>query len=235
MQVEELSLNAIKPYEKNPRRNDAAVSGVAESIRQFGFQQPLVVDKNNIIVVGHTRYKAAVQLGLKTVPCVRADKLTSKQVKAYRILDNKLNELAEWDIETLGEELAKLKKDFAVFGVYFPPIQLPENVKIETFKEEPHPDGDVLVSPSNDEGNNVPSAPNNQPNDISQRSEWVNMPQIHNENVLGKYYDLFVVFHSLERKIEMGKILGIPINESTSYIYYPEPPEADDTTKVGYR
>ena len=99
MKVEELSLSAIKPYAKNPRKNDGAVKGIAESIKQFGFQQPIVVDKNNVIVVGHTRYKAAKKLGLKTVPCVRASELTKEQVKAYRILDNKLNEVATWDFE----------------------------------------------------------------------------------------------------------------------------------------
>ena len=99
MKVEELSLSTIKPYAKNPRINDGAVKGVAESIKQFGFQQPIVVDKNNVIVVDHTRYKAAKKLGLKTVPCVRASELTKEQVKAYRILDNKLNEVATWDFE----------------------------------------------------------------------------------------------------------------------------------------
>ena len=99
MKVEELSLSAIKPYEKNPRKNDEAVNGVTESIKQFGFQQPIVIDKNDVIVVGHTRYKAAQQLGLEKVPCVRADQLTKEQVKAYRILDNKLNEIATWDFE----------------------------------------------------------------------------------------------------------------------------------------
>ena len=105
MQIEELEIRKIKPYEKNPRKNDAAVDGVAESIKQFGFKQPIVVDKDNVIVVGHTRYKAAKKLGLETVPCVRADDLTKDQVKAYRILDNKLNELATWDFATLQAEL----------------------------------------------------------------------------------------------------------------------------------
>jgi ParB/RepB/Spo0J family partition protein len=94
MKIENLKVSELVPYEKNPRRNDTAVDSVAESIKQFGFQQPIVVDKNNVIVVGHTRYKSAQKLGLQTVPCVRADQLTKEQVKAYRILDNKLNELA---------------------------------------------------------------------------------------------------------------------------------------------
>lgn len=119
MKIEELSVESIKPYEKNPRKNDGAVNGVAESIKQFGFQQPIVIDKNGVIVAGHTRYKAALQLGMKTVPCVRADQLSPKQVKAYRILDNKLNELATWDFAALGEELASINFDFAGFDVDF--------------------------------------------------------------------------------------------------------------------
>lgn len=119
MKIEELTLDAIKPYEKNPRRNDTAVDSVAESIKQFGFQQPIVVDKNNVIVVGHTRYKAAQKLGLQTAPCVRADQLTNEQVKAYRILDNKLNELATWNLDALAEELNSFDFDFSGFDVDF--------------------------------------------------------------------------------------------------------------------
>lgn len=120
MKVEELSVDVIKPYEKNPRKNDGAVNGVAESIKQFGFQQPIVVDKDNVIVAGHTRYKAAKKLGLKTVPCVRASELTKEQVKAYRILDNKLNELATWDFDALTEELKSFKFDFEGFKFAIP-------------------------------------------------------------------------------------------------------------------
>ena len=120
MKIEELPLDSIKPYEKNPRKNDGAVNGVAESIKQFGFQQPIVIDKNGVIVAGHTRYKAALKLGLETVPCVRADQLTPKQVKAYRILDNKLNELSTWDFPTLEAELSNMEFEFADFDVQMP-------------------------------------------------------------------------------------------------------------------
>ena len=120
MKIEELSLSAIKPYERNPRKNDSAVNGVAESIKQFGFKQPIVIDKNNVIVAGHTRYKAAKQLGLNSVPCVRADDLTTEQVKAYRILDNKLNELATWDLSSLDSELSEFNFDFGSFDIQFP-------------------------------------------------------------------------------------------------------------------
>ena len=105
MQIVEKKLCDIKPYEKNPRNNDNAVEQVANSIKQFGFRVPVVIDNDNVIVCGHTRYKASKKLGLETVPCVVADDLTEEQIKAYRLADNKVSELAEWDIDLLGEEL----------------------------------------------------------------------------------------------------------------------------------
>lgn len=105
MQIIEKNINDLKPYEKNPRKNDNAVEQVANSINEFGFNVPIVIDKNNVIVCGHTRYKAANKLGLDVVPCVVADDLTNEQIKAYRLADNKVSELAEWDIDLLGEEL----------------------------------------------------------------------------------------------------------------------------------
>ena len=105
MQVIERKLKELKPYEKNPRKNDSAVDAVAHSISSFGFRVPLVVDSKGVIVCGHTRYKAAKKLKLDTVPCVIADDLTEEQIKAYRLADNKVAELAEWDIDLLGEEL----------------------------------------------------------------------------------------------------------------------------------
>ena len=105
MQIIDKKIGEIKPYEKNPRKNDNAVDAVASSISQFGFKNPIVIDGNNVIICGHTRYKAAQKLGLNTVPCVVADDLTEEQIKAYRLADNKVSELAEWDIDLLGEEL----------------------------------------------------------------------------------------------------------------------------------
>ena len=105
MQIIEKNIKELIPYEKNPRKNDQSVDKVANSIKEFGFKVPIVVDKNNIIVCGHTRYKAAKKLKLAVVPCVVADDLTDEQIKAYRLADNKVAELAEWDIDLLGEEL----------------------------------------------------------------------------------------------------------------------------------
>jgi ParB-like chromosome segregation protein Spo0J len=109
MKIEERSLDSITPYDKNPRQNDAAVDAVARSIEQFGFRQPIVVDEKNVIVVGHTRYKAAQKLGLDTVPVHVADNLTAAQLKAYRIADNQTATLAEWDFDLLPLELTDLR------------------------------------------------------------------------------------------------------------------------------
>lgn len=105
MQIQNMKIDEIKPYANNPRDNDNAVGGVAKSIKQFGWQQPIVVDKDHVIIVGHTRYKAAKQLGMKKVPIVVADKLTDDQVKAYRLADNKTGENAVWNNKELLEEL----------------------------------------------------------------------------------------------------------------------------------
>jgi len=101
-------LTDLKPYEKNPRINDAAVGPVAESIKQFGFKVPLVVDAKGVIIAGHTRYKAAQLLGLDRVPCIVADDLTPEKIKAFRLADNKTGELAVWDFAMLADELEEL-------------------------------------------------------------------------------------------------------------------------------
>lgn len=118
MNIVDKKIEDLIPYEKNPRRNDKAVKYVAESIKQFGFQHPIVIDKDNVIVAGHTRYKASKKLGLKTVPCIVADDLTEQQIKAYRLADNKVAEKAEWDFELLDQELADLF-DFDMMSLGF--------------------------------------------------------------------------------------------------------------------
>ena len=109
MKVELRTINKIKPYEKNPRKNDQAVEAVAKSLTEFGFRQPIVVDEHGVIVVGHTRWKAAQKLGLETVPVHVARDLTPEQAKAYRIADNQTNSIAEWDMELLPLELTEIK------------------------------------------------------------------------------------------------------------------------------
>ncbi len=100
-----LPLAEIRPYDKNPRKNENAVKYVKESIRQFGFKVPIVIDSNRVIVCGHTRLLAAKSLGMTEVPCIMADDLTDDQVKAFRLADNKVGEFAEWDLDLLGDEL----------------------------------------------------------------------------------------------------------------------------------
>lgn len=98
-------IDEVTPYDKNPRKNDNAVKYVAESIKQFGFKVPIVIDSEGVIVCGHTRHKAAKSLKLAEVPCVVADDLTEEQIKAFRLADNKVSEFAEWDLDFLTEEL----------------------------------------------------------------------------------------------------------------------------------
>ena len=114
MKIEIVDINTIKPYENNPRKlKDSAIEKVAKSIKEFGFRQPIVVDKEKIIVVGHTRYRSSKKLGLTNLPITIADNLTPEQINAYRIADNRTNEEAEWDIELLKTELKDLQlKDF---------------------------------------------------------------------------------------------------------------------------
>lgn len=117
MQIIEKRLDEIHPYENNPRKNEAAVKYVAASIREFGFKVPIVIDAGGEIVAGHTRYKAAQELGLETVPCVVADDLTPQQIKAFRLADNKTAEMAGWDFEALEFELEGVGDlDMGLFG-----------------------------------------------------------------------------------------------------------------------
>ena len=105
-----LEIEKITPYARNPRKNQD-IDKVASSIKEYGFQQPIVLDKENIIIVGHTRFLAAKKLGMKQVPCIIADKLSDQQVKAYRIADNRVAEESKWDNELLNLELIDLQKD----------------------------------------------------------------------------------------------------------------------------
>lgn len=118
MNIVEINIKEIIPYDKNPRNNKNAIDKVCSSIKEFGFKVPLVIDKNNVIVTGHTRYEAAKKLKLKTLPCIIADDLSEEKIKAYRIADNKVSEFATWDYELLEEELKDiLNIDMSDFGI----------------------------------------------------------------------------------------------------------------------
>jgi ParB-like chromosome segregation protein Spo0J len=108
-------VSEIHPYEKNPRKNSNTAEALVESIKAFGFKNPIIIDENDIIICGHARYKAAQMLGLEEVPTITASGLTKTQIKAFRIADNKTSELADWDAEKLSMELRELKaEDFSL-------------------------------------------------------------------------------------------------------------------------
>lgn len=134
MNIIKKDISAIKPYNYNPRNNDKAIDVVANSIKEFGFKVPIIIDKNNIIVTGHTRYKASIKLGLDSVPCIIADDLTEEQIKAFRIADNKTSEIATWDSELLNKELKELSNlqiDMLDYG--FKEIDLNFNEEIDDY------------------------------------------------------------------------------------------------------
>lgn len=117
MNIIEVEVDKIIPYDNNPRNNDEAVDKVALSISAFGFKVPIVIDSNNIIVTGHTRVKAAKKLGMEKVPCILADDLTDEQIKAFRLADNKVAEYSKWDDEKLMQELEELENiDMSLYG-----------------------------------------------------------------------------------------------------------------------
>ena len=118
MEIKMVPLSAITPYENNPRRNADAVKYVRKSIEQFGFKVPMVLDAQNIIVCGHTRYLAAQEMGMEEVPCVYADDLSEEQIKAFRLADNKTAEMSAWDFEKLEIEMQEIGIDMTDFGFH---------------------------------------------------------------------------------------------------------------------
>lgn len=128
MEIVYKNISELQPYKNNPRNNNEAVEYVANSIKEFGFKVPIVLDKNNEIIAGHTRLEASKKLGLKEVPCIIADDLTDEQVKAFRLADNKVSEIAEWDFDLLAEELKNINDlDMTDFGF---------DLDFEEFEEE---------------------------------------------------------------------------------------------------
>lgn len=129
MKIQELSIDKIVPFERNAKKHDETqVANVAESIKQFGFAQPLVVDKDNILIIGHCRLLAAKSLGLEKVPVLKMQDLTEEQVAKLRLLDNKLNE-SEWDYELLKEDIPEL--DFTYFDIDWGITELEDITDIE--------------------------------------------------------------------------------------------------------
>lgn len=115
--IQEIEISKLKPYENNARLNDAAVEFVANSIKEFGMKNPIIVDKDMVIVAGHTRLKALQKLGMTKAPVIVADDLTEEQIKAYRIADNSTGQIAKWDLELLQKELDEIDYDMLQFGL----------------------------------------------------------------------------------------------------------------------
>jgi ParB-like chromosome segregation protein Spo0J len=140
MKIKNKRIADLTPYANNPRINDEAVEAVANSIKEFGFLVPIVIDKTDTIVAGHTRYKAAIALGLDSVPTVDAGNLTDKQIQAFRLADNKTAELAEWDFDKLTAELETLSDfDMSLFGFNesdFGSQESDESPKMGTYHEK---------------------------------------------------------------------------------------------------
>lgn len=144
MKIVNKKIEELKPYENNPRFNDDAVEYVAKSIKEFGFKVPMVIDKNNVIVTGHTRYKAALELGLTEVPCIIADDLTDEQIKAFRLADNKVGEKSDWNIDLLNEELLDLSLDMTDFGFLI--FDENENVEREDLSDKTFEKYEIIIT-----------------------------------------------------------------------------------------
>lgn len=135
MQIIQKKIKDIHPYEKNPRViSDEAIEKVANSIKEFGFKVPIVIDKDGTVVTGHTRLKAAEKLGMTEVPCIVADDLTPEQIKAFRLADNKVSEFSEWNLDLLNSEIEILDIDMEQFG--FDPNASEIESGSEEYKEE---------------------------------------------------------------------------------------------------
>lgn len=130
MDIISKKIDELTPYERNPRKNEAAIDAVAASIKNFGFKVPIVIDKDGVIIAGHTRLSAAKKLGLEEVPCIIADDLSEEQIKAFRLADNKTSELAAWDPELLEIELNDIGTiDMKEFGFIDPDISDEDNME----------------------------------------------------------------------------------------------------------
>jgi len=197
LNIEYIDIKELKPYKNNPRKNDAAVDIVAKSIKEFGFRNPIILDENNEIVAGHTRYEASKKLKLKEVPVLRVTDLTKEQIKAFRIMDNKSQDYSQWDYDFLKKEILDLKElnydlDFTGFD---------EN-EINFF----NPDTD---GPAN-----------------NAYLEWRKNGTIAygNEDNTG-YKTILLHFKAEEDVREFSKLINQTITDRTKYLWYPKQEE----------
>lgn len=150
MKITMISTSDLIEYDNNPRNNEEAVQYVANSIKEFGFKVPIVIDSNNVIIAGHTRLKASLSLGIKEVPCIIADDLDDNQIQAFRLADNKTAEFSTWDTDLLEIELKELDIDMMLFGFEELFDDIPDNATDDDF----------------DENVELPEVPFSQPGDI---------------------------------------------------------------------
>lgn len=198
MQIVYKRVEDLKPYEKNPRNNKKAVKFVANSISEFGFKVPIVIDKNNVVVCGHTRLLASKQLQLDEVPCLIADDLTDEQIRAFRLADNKVSEQSEWDYELLNDELDELFGfDFEDFGFSF--VDEEKN-KIDTQKKV---EGILNLGKANFPGVGKYDIPQLQPihvDEINDVSEWIGFNYVlSDKNPSGKGVHFFLDDYQFQR------------------------------------
>lgn len=146
MEIVNIAVDKLVPYENNPRNNTEAIQYVANSIKEFGFKVPLVIDSDNVVICGHTRLLAAKQLGLKDVPCVVADDLTDEQIKAFRLADNKVSEIATWDLDKLQLELDFLDCNMEEFG-FISAMEEPDITDFLEDHESKHKEPKTVVCP----------------------------------------------------------------------------------------
>ena len=147
LEIKYMSVNDIKPYKNNPRINEKAIPYVMNSIKEFGFKNPIIIDKNNIIICGHTRLESAKRLKYTEVPVIYADDLSDEQIKAFRLADNKVSEIAEWDLELLDDELSEIDLDMEQFGF----LEELENQEKERNEIEYQENYSIVIECDNDE------------------------------------------------------------------------------------
>lgn len=155
LEIKYMSVNDIKPYKNNPRINEKAIPYVMNSIKEFGFKNPIIIDKNNIIICGHTRLESAKRLKYTEVPVIYADDLSDEQIKAFRLADNKVSEIAEWDLELLDNELSEIDLDMEQFGFELKSVEEEQEVVEDDYEVE------------------LPKEPKAKLGDIYQLGKWV--------------------------------------------------------------
>ena len=149
IKIIEKDINELIPYENNARINDKAIDIVANSIQEFGWKNPCIIDKNNVLIAGHTRVEAGKKLGIKKVPCIVADDLTEEQIKAFRIADNSSAQVAEWDMQKLMAELETIDYDMSKYGLAEQMAEIEkiieENKEVEDDDYEMHEDIEIRI------------------------------------------------------------------------------------------